>query len=224
MVMRLVVLATDRLTLRNVGRLADQIGLEMIEVSTFDELGDQPHPTAVVIDLELDDAIGAVETSKQQWPQAMLVGVVSKPGGGVWKRAELAGCDVVTTRGAVAKVVAKRLATWIEAPGGRRLRLFATSDVAGRLGLVERLEDPVAGPLAVYHIGGEICVVQDVCPHAGARLSQGEVNVGIVTCPEHGSQFDICSGERLRGPSDAGLATFRVVIEGGQAYVHLDQG
>ena len=113
----------------------------------------------------------------------------------------------------------------MEAPGGRRMRLFAIDEIAGRLGVVQRLVDPVAGPLAAYHVGGEVCVVADVCPHAGARLSEGEVDVdnGIVTCPEHGSRFDTCSGERVRGPSDEGLRTFRVVIEDGQAYVQLDQ-
>jgi nitrite reductase/ring-hydroxylating ferredoxin subunit len=223
--MPLVVLATDRLTLRNVRRLAAQTGLDLVEAASLDELDGREPPTALVIDLEMDDAIATVERSKQQWPQAMVVGVVTIPGGTVWKRAELAGCDLVTTRGAMAKAVPKRLAAWMEAPGGRRLRLFAMDDVAGRLGVVERLDDPEVGPLAVYHIGGEICVVQDICPHAGARLSHGEVNVdeGIVTCPEHGSRFDTCTGERVRGPSDDGLRTFRVVIEDGQAYVQLDQ-
>ena len=97
------------------------------------------------------------------------------------------------------------------------------SDVAGRLGVVERLDDPEVGAVAVYHIGGEICVVQDICPHAGALLSRGEVNVddGVVTCPEHGSRFNTCTGERVRGPSDDGLRTFRVVVEDGQVYVDL---
>jgi len=221
--MRLVALATDGLTLRNVGRLAAAMELDLINPSTFDELDAEEAPAAVVIDLERDDGIAVIARSKQQWPRAMVVGVVTLPGGDTWKRAELAGCDLVTTRGALAKVVPK-LAAWMESPGGRRLRLFAMSDVAGRLGVVQRLEDPVVGPLAAYHIGDEIRVVQDECPHAGARLSVGEVNVddGVVTCPEHGSRFDTGTGERLRGPADDGLNTFRVVIEDGQAYVQLD--
>jgi nitrite reductase/ring-hydroxylating ferredoxin subunit len=223
--MNLAVVASDGLTLRNVRRLAESLELEVVQAPSFDALDLPEPPAAVVIDLELDESLAAVEVSKRQWPQTMVVGVVTIPGGSTWKRAELGGCDLVTTRGAMAKVVPKRLAAWIEAPGGRRRRMFAMSDVAGRLGVVQRLVDPVAGPLAVYHIGGKICVVQDICPHAGARLSQGEVNVdeGIVTCPEHGSRFDTCNGERVRGPSDDGLRTFRVVIEDGQAYVQLDQ-
>jgi nitrite reductase/ring-hydroxylating ferredoxin subunit len=217
--MRLVVVATDSLTLRNSRRVADQLGLALA-----DDTEATGSPVAVVINLEEPGGLDAVPESKERWPDAMVVGVVTMPGGEVWKRAELAGCDLVTTRGALGKALPTRLESW--KPGGRRQRLFAMDDVAGRLGVVHRFTDPVAGPLAAYHIGGEICVVQDLCPHAGAVLSKGEVNVddGIVTCPEHGSRFDTCSGERVRGPSDEGLVTFRVVIEDGQALVELDRG
>jgi nitrite reductase/ring-hydroxylating ferredoxin subunit len=58
-----------------------------------------------------------------------------------------------------------------------------------------------------------------MCPHAGATLSEGEVEGSIVTCPRHGSQFDVCTGERVRGPADEGLRTMRVVEEDG--FVHL---
>ena len=223
--MNLVVLATDSLTLRNVTRLATAMGLELLQTSSLGGVDAVEPPTAVVIDLEAEGGLDAVAESKQRWPQAMVVGLVKMPGGELWKRAELAGSDVVTTRGAVTKAVPERLAAWMEAPGGRRRRLFAIDEVAGRLGVIERLVDPVVGPLAVYHIGGKICVVQDLCPHAGARLSEGEVDVdnGVVTCPEHGSRFDTCTGERVRGPSDEGLKTYPVVVEDGQAYVQLDR-
>jgi nitrite reductase/ring-hydroxylating ferredoxin subunit len=43
-----------------------------------------------------------------------------------------------------------------------------------------------------------------------------------VTCPRHGSQFDVRSGERLRGPADIGLPTFPVVEDKGQVYVLVE--
>jgi nitrite reductase/ring-hydroxylating ferredoxin subunit len=223
--MNLVVLSGDRLILRNVSRLATTTGLEVVQTSSLGEVDAAESPTAVVIDLDQEGGLDAVAESKERWPEAMVVGLVRVPGGELWKRAELAGADLVTTRGAVTKVAPDRLAAWMVAPGGRRMRLFAIDEIAGRLGVVQRLVDPVAGPLAAYHVGGEVCVVADVCPHAGARLSEGEVDVdnGIVTCPEHGSRFDTCTGERVRGPSDEGLRTFRVVIEDGRVYVQLDQ-
>ncbi len=220
--MNLVAVATDQLALRNVTRLAAALDSDLITAPTLPGPEGEP-PATVVVDLELADGLAMVRQSKRQWPEAMVVGLVSMPGTKLWNRAEEAGCDLVTTRGALAKVAPAKLAKWLEAPGGRRLRLFALDDVAGRLGVVERIEKVDVGPLAVYHIGSEIVVVSDTCPHAGARLSFGEVDVddGIVTCPDHGSRFDVTTGERVRGPADDGLETFRVVVEDNQVYVEL---
>ncbi len=220
--MNVVAVVTDSLALRNVTRFAAAADLDLVTAPALP--GDEGEsPAVVVVDLELTDGLAMIRQSKQQWPEAMVVGLVSMPGTDLWSNAEAAGCDLVTTRGALTKAVPPRLAKWLEAPGGRRLRLFALGDVAGRLGVVERIEDVDVGPLAVYHIGSEIVVVCDTCPHAGARLSYGEVDVdgGIVTCPEHGSRFDVTSGERVRGPADDALETFRVVIEDNQVYVEL---
>ncbi|HZD24469.1 MAG TPA: Rieske 2Fe-2S domain-containing protein [Acidimicrobiia bacterium] len=87
-----------------------------------------------------------------------------------------------------------------------------------------RLEDDAGHPVGVYHIGNEIIAIEDLCPHAGAMLSYGEISVddGILTCPEHGSRFDTRSGTRVRGPADEGIKTFPVVVEDGQAYVTFE--
>ncbi len=224
MKVHLVAVATDGLALRNTDRLAGAMHLEMMQVTALEQLVVAEPPVAVVIDLELDESLSVISDSKARWPNAMVIGLVSMPGGKAWERAERAGCDLVTTRGAVAKAVPPKLTKWMEEPGGRRLRLFPLADVAGRLGLVERIEDDNGDPLAVYHVGGALCAIRDTCPHAGARLSYGEVNVDdrVVTCPEHGSRFDVCTGDRLRGPADYALETLSVVVEDGQVYVQLD--
>jgi len=97
----------------------------------------------------------------------------------------------------------------------------AIADLAGRLGVVARLSDLPIGPTAVYHFSGKVYAAEDVCPHAGARLSDGALEGTVVTCPLHGSQFDVCTGERLRGPADAALKTYRVDIAGGQVFLIL---
>ncbi|MGH9002345.1 MAG: Rieske (2Fe-2S) protein, partial [Acidimicrobiia bacterium] len=98
---------------------------------------------------------------------------------------------------------------------------FPAADVAGRLGVVHRDPQSPVGPLAVYHLRGRLHAVDDRCPHAGATLSEGEVEGCVVTCPRHGSQFDVSDGERVRGPADQGLRTFTLVEEGGQVYLVL---
>ena len=62
---------------------------------------------------------------------------------------------------------------------------------------------------------------QDVCPHAGARLSEGALEGTIITCALHGSQFDVRTGERLRGPADVEIKTYRVEIQGTQVFLVL---
>jgi nitrite reductase/ring-hydroxylating ferredoxin subunit len=46
------------------------------------------------------------------------------------------------------------------------------------------------------------------------RLSEGELDGATVTCPYHGAQFNVCTGEVLRGPAKEPLKTYRVVVEG----------
>ncbi|MGB8360488.1 MAG: Rieske 2Fe-2S domain-containing protein [Acidimicrobiia bacterium] len=218
---------SDDLALRKLQAAAGEIGTDVIRsesITTWDQT--EGLPTAVVVDLGNHGWEQLVAESKSRWPLAMVVGILSIPDRETWARAEDAGCDLVTTRGAMKKTLPARLEIWRRAPGGRRLRLFAVDDIAGRLGLVMRLDDEATGPIAVYHIGNDILAVQDLCPHAGAVLSNGEVNVddGIVTCPEHGSRFDTRTGERMRGPADLGVATFEVVVEDGQAYLRLGPG
>lgn len=43
------------------------------------------------------------------------------------------------------------------------------------------------------------------CPHMGGRLSKGKLEGTVVTCPRHGSQFDLRSGEVIRWLSGSGL-------------------
>jgi nitrite reductase/ring-hydroxylating ferredoxin subunit len=47
--------------------------------------------------------------------------------------------------------------------------------------------------------GGEACTIANTCTHRGGPLNGGERDRNVVTCPWHGSQFDLCSGEVLRG-------------------------
>ena len=75
------------------------------------------------------------------------------------------------------------------------------------------------GPVAVYQVDGAVCAIADRCPHAGALLSEGELDGRQVTCPRHGSQFDVRTGERMRGPADVDIATFPVVVTGGQVSI-----
>jgi 3-phenylpropionate/trans-cinnamate dioxygenase ferredoxin subunit len=52
--------------------------------------------------------------------------------------------------------------------------------------------------LLLAHVGGRYYATDGRCPHMGGELSHGNLEGTIVTCPRHGSQFDIATGKVLR--------------------------
>ncbi len=210
----MLVLTADAMVARGLQRIAT--AAELVLVAADDPVTDSVD--VIVIDLDQLGAAEVVERWRARFPEAFIAGHLGVPDQDRWLAAERAGCDLVANRGALASNLQRRLPS-PGTPRRRRLPLLATADVPGRLGLVVRAPDTPVGPIALYHIGGELYAVEDQCPHAGAILSEGEVVGSIVTCPRHGSQFDVCTGARVRGPADVELRTFSAVEEDG--FVHL---
>ncbi len=48
---------------------------------------------------------------------------------------------------------------------------------------------------------GELCAIASTCSHLGGPLHEGERDGDVVTCPWHGSRFDLCSGAVVEGPA-----------------------
>ncbi len=167
-----------------------------------------------VIDLHVSGALEQIRAWRARWPTALLAGYLQTPDRDLWLAAQRAGCDLVSNRGALALRLRELLAR--SATASRAFPLLDAADAAGRLGLVFRAPDTPAGPLAIYRVAGRLYAIADRCPHAGAPLSEGEADGGVLTCPGHGSRFDICTGERLRGPADTGVAVFPLAEMGGQ--------
>ena len=47
-------------------------------------------------------------------------------------------------------------------------------------------------------VGDKYYAVDNLCPHMKGNLSQGKLEGKVVTCPLHGSQFDISNGQVVR--------------------------
>jgi 3-phenylpropionate/trans-cinnamate dioxygenase ferredoxin subunit len=54
--------------------------------------------------------------------------------------------------------------------------------------------------LIVVNFGGNYYAINRRCTHMGADLSKGKLEGKIVTCPRHGSRFDVTTGESISGP------------------------
>ena len=72
----------------------------------------------------------------------------------------------------------------------------------------------LVGNVAVFNVNGRLCATQNECTHRQGPLNEGELDGSTVTCPLHGSQFDVSTGAVLRGPATEPLKTYAVVVEG----------
>ena len=72
----------------------------------------------------------------------------------------------------------------------------------------------LVGDVAVFNVNGGFCATSAKCPHREGPLNEGTLDGSTVTCPWHGSQFDVCTGAVLRGPAKDPLQTYRVTVAG----------
>ncbi len=68
--------------------------------------------------------------------------------------------------------------------------------------------------IAVFNVDGRLYAIDGECTHRGGPLAEGDVEGHVVTCPWHGGQFDLETGNVLRPPPMRPVHTYRVVLEG----------
>ncbi|HYC11542.1 MAG TPA: non-heme iron oxygenase ferredoxin subunit [Nitrososphaerales archaeon] len=66
----------------------------------------------------------------------------------------------------------------------------------------------------VSNIDGEFHAIGSVCTHAGGPLEKGTLEGQVITCPWHGSRFDVTDGEVVSGPATGPEPAYKVTIEG----------
>jgi nitrite reductase/ring-hydroxylating ferredoxin subunit len=74
--------------------------------------------------------------------------------------------------------------------------------------------------LCVVNLGGEIHVMDNICPHWGGPLGRGKIENGKLRCPWHGWEFDPQTGETAR-KADVKLKKFPVKIEGEEVFIEM---
>jgi nitrite reductase/ring-hydroxylating ferredoxin subunit len=52
----------------------------------------------------------------------------------------------------------------------------------------------------IANVGGKFYAISDRCGHMNALLSMGNLTGSTVTCPFHGSKFDVKTGKKLSEP------------------------
>lgn len=69
--------------------------------------------------------------------------------------------------------------------------------------------------VAVAKIEGEYYGVNDRCAHLGCSLWKARLEGTTLTCHCHGSQYDVRTGEMLRGPTTHGVPGYDVSVDKG---------
>jgi len=89
--------------------------------------------------------------------------------------------------------------------------------------------------ILLARVGDGYLAVQGRCPHMGGILSRGVLEGTVVTCPRHGSQFDLRDGQIVRwlktsGPllrlsniirSPRPLQTYNVQVENNKIMIEI---
>ncbi|HVL87195.1 MAG TPA: non-heme iron oxygenase ferredoxin subunit [Candidatus Thermoplasmatota archaeon] len=76
-------------------------------------------------------------------------------------------------------------------------------------------------PVLVANVEGTLRAVDRICTHAEVDLAGGWLRAGTVTCPAHGSEFDLATGEALSPPAYDPLAVHRAFLQDGWVHVEI---
>ncbi len=68
--------------------------------------------------------------------------------------------------------------------------------------------------IAVANVTGTFYAFGDTCTHMQCSLAEGDLEETTVICPCHGSEFDVTSGEVLRGPAREPVDSYEARVEG----------
>src|SRR5262249_8781537 len=72
--------------------------------------------------------------------------------------------------------------------------------------------------VALFNVGGTFHAIDNTCLHRGGPLGEGQRDGVGVTCPWHGWQYDVTTGQNTRDESER-VERCEVKVEGGAVLV-----
>ena len=75
--------------------------------------------------------------------------------------------------------------------------------------------------VALFNVDGKFHALDGICPHQGGPLGKGELTGCVVTCPWHGFQFDVTTGQHQTSKSLV-HPTFPVKVENGEVLIDVE--
>lgn len=74
--------------------------------------------------------------------------------------------------------------------------------------------------IAIIEHEGAYYAMNNICPHRGGPLHEGPIGDGCISCPWHGWQFDIKTGESPVNPA-LKQDCYPVKVEGNDLYLEI---
>jgi nitrite reductase/ring-hydroxylating ferredoxin subunit len=76
--------------------------------------------------------------------------------------------------------------------------------------------------IAIANVGGKIYAMRGVCNHRGGPLGKGKLDGSVVTCPWHGSKWDIKTGKLVEfGIELNSEPTYKTSVVGDDIFVEF---
>lgn len=95
------------------------------------------------------------------------------------------------------------------------IRVGTLDELAQKKQMVVKGQDR---PIVVFYNDGDVCAVDNRCPHMGFPLHKGECTNGFIVCPWHHARFEAHSGSTFDLFADD-VEPFDVTVEGEEVFV-----
>lgn len=119
-----------------------------------------------------------------------------------------------------------------------KVNVASTQDVSTQKALKASAEGQ---SVLVAKVGDGYCAIANKCPHLGLPMAKGKLENGVITCPFHGSKFEVCTGKNVEwvesfvgvplpgvakkvltmGKAPTDVASFPVTQEGENLFVEI---
>ena len=81
--------------------------------------------------------------------------------------------------------------------------------------------------IVIASVNGKLYAMDNWCTHEQGNLSEGQLRGNVLTCPDHGAQFDVTTGKVVLGPDGEKPDTithekvYKVIVEGNDAFIEI---
>lgn len=93
---------------------------------------------------------------------------------------------------------------------------------ASELPAGERLFVEIEGQsIVIFNIAGQFFSIADVCSHDDGPVGEGDIEGYNITCPRHGAEFDVRTGQVTQMPAVVDIPAYPVQVRDGNIYIGL---